>query len=275
MLSVTRRPNSHTNTLPLPARIYMVATIFLNILLWGFIGQASPSFAAPGIEITPEQIVVKADRIRFPAKGYQVDVKITSTKPEQDPVVSEYRILSKGNDRALLMTTAPAIDEGNILLMRDLDLWAFLSNLSQPVRLPVSQRLTGEVANGDLARANFAGDYNPKLIRTETIDGEEYYVLELIAARRGVTYNRVVYWVNQANFRPHKAEFYSLSKRLIKTCHYQSYKELGTEVRPTKLIMEDALHKDAKSVLDYRNMQLRDLPNKIFTKDYLKKLNGR
>jgi len=253
----------------------MVATIFLNILLWGFIGQASPSFAAPGIEITPEQIVVKADRIRFPAKGYQVDVKITSTKPEQDPVVSEYRILSKGNDRALLMTTAPAIDKGNILLMRDLDLWAFLSNLSQPVRLPVSQRLTGEVANGDLARANFAGDYNPKLIRTETIDGEEYYVLELIAARRGVTYNRVVYWVNQANFRPHKAEFYSLSKRLIKTCHYQSYKELGTEVRPTKLIMEDALHKDAKSVLDYRNMQLRDLPNKIFTKDYLKKLNGR
>ena len=39
------------------------------------------------------------------------------------------------------------------------------------MRLSLSQRLTGEVSNGDLARANFAGDYKPKLLRTETVDG--------------------------------------------------------------------------------------------------------
>jgi len=42
--------------------------------------------------------------------------------------------------------------------------------------------------------------------------------------------------------------------------------------RPTRLIMEDALHKDEKSVLDYSAMKLRDLPDKVFTKDYLNKL---
>ncbi len=51
--------------------------------------------------------------------------------------------------------------------------------------------------------------------------------LELIAARKGVTYHRVLYWVNQANFRPYKAEFFSVSNRLIKTCHYQAYKEMA------------------------------------------------
>jgi hypothetical protein len=47
--------------------------------------------------------------------------------------------------------------------------------LSQPIRLPLSQRLTGQVANGDLARANFVGDYEPKILRKETLDGETYH----------------------------------------------------------------------------------------------------
>lgn len=256
-----------------PAAIHRVLIAFLiQTVAWSLPTQAS-SPTAPDTEFTPEQIVEKADRIRFPAEGFQVDVKIISTKPENDPVIKEYRILSKGNDKTLLMTTAPAVDKGTILLMRDHDLWAFLPNLSQPVRLPLSARLTGEVSNGDIARANFTGDYEPKLLGTEKIEQETYFTLELKAARRGVTYHRVLYWVNQANFRPYKAEFYSLSNRLIKTCHYQAYREIAGDVRPTQLEMVDGLTKKGRSVLDYSNMRLRELPDKTFTKQYLKKLS--
>ena len=236
--------------------------------------MTTPIFAASSTTtITPEQIVENADRIRFPAEGFQVDVKISTTKPGSDQEIKEYRILSKGNTRTLIMTTAPAIDRGTILLMRDHDLWAFLPNLSQPVRLPLSARLTGEVSNGDLARANFTGDYEPTLLRTEEIEGKSYYVLELNAARRGVTYNRVLYWVNQTNYRPYKAEFFSLSNRLIKSCQYQEYKKIAGEIRPTQLVMVDALTKERRSVLDYSNMKIRNLPDKTFTKEYLKKLS--
>lgn len=37
--------------------------------------------------------------------------------------------------------------------------------------------------------------------------------------------------------------------------------------------MEDALKAGNVSVLEYNSMKLRDLPDKIFTKDYLKKLD--
>ncbi len=100
------------------------------------------------------------------------------------------------------------------------------------MRLPLAQRLTGVVANGDLARANFAGDYKPQLLRTEKIDGEAMYVLELIAVDRSVTYHRVLYWVRQSNFWPHKAEFYSLSERLLKTCLYQKFERPGRTHAP-------------------------------------------
>ena len=255
-------------------KFFQFAPILLKVSSWALVLLTTPIFAASSTTtITPEQIVEKADLIRFPAEGFQIDVKISTTKPGSDQEIKEYRILSKGNTRTLIMTAAPAIDRGTILLMRDHDLWAFLPNLSQPVRLPLSARLTGEVSNGDLARANFTGDYEPTLLRTEEIEGKSYYVLELNAARRGVTYNRVLYWVNQANYRPYKAEFYSLSNRLIKTCQYQEYKKIAGEIRPTQLVMVDALTKERRSVLDYSNMKIRNLPDKTFTKEYLKKLS--
>src|SRR4030095_11243106 len=123
----------------------------------------------------------------------------------------KYRVLSKGNENTIVMVTEPASARGQIMLMKGRDLWVFLPNVSQPVRLSLSQRLTGQVANGDLARANFAGDYTPKLVRTEQVDGEDHFVLELTAVDRSVAYARVMYWVKQKNYAPHKAEFYSLS----------------------------------------------------------------
>jgi outer membrane lipoprotein-sorting protein len=219
-----------------------------------------------------KDIVEKADRIRFPDEGFQVDVAIANSNGGQVTDTRQYRVLSKGNENTIVFTEEPAVDRGQAMLMRGRDLWIFLPSVSQPVRLSLSQRLTGQVANGDLARANFAGDYNPKVLRTETLDGESYHVLELTAVDRGVTYSRVLYWVKQSNGHPHKAEFYSVSDRLLKTCKYESFKPLGGRVRPTRLVMQDALKAGDESVLEYSDMQPRDLPDKMFTKDYLKRL---
>jgi outer membrane lipoprotein-sorting protein len=217
-------------------------------------------------------ILEKSDEIRFPATGFQVDILITSSAPDQDADKRKYRVLSKGNDSTVVMILEPAAERGQIMLMKGRDLWVFMPNVSQPIRLGLAQRLTGQVANGDLARANFTGDYTPRLLRTETVRGEDQHVLELTAVDRGVTYHRVLLWVGKSNHRPRKAEFYSLSNRLMKTCLYEGYREMGGRIRPTRLVMEDALKKDNESVLEYQEMRLRDLPDKIFTKDYLKKL---
>ena len=230
----------------------------------------------PQTQVSDEQareIVEKADRIRFPAEAFQVDITIVSQQPDKDADTRKYRVLSKGNENTVVMITEPAAERGQILLMKGRDLWVFMPEVSQPVRLSLAQRLTGQVANGDLARANFAGDYNPKVLRSETIDGENYHVLELTAVDRGVTYQRVVYWVNQKTSAPYKAEFYSLSNRLLKKCRYEKFQPMLGKSRPTRLVMEDALKAGDVSVLDYGSMKLRDLPDKVFTKDYLKKLD--
>lgn len=216
-------------------------------------------------------IVEKADTIRFPRESFQVEVSIRSIS-ESGEEYRKFRILSKGSDNTIIQTVEPASERGQILLMKARDLWAFLPTVSQPVRLSLAQRLTGQVANGDLARANFAGDYTARTLRTEKLDGTDHLVLELTAVDRSVTYARVLLWVRSSNNAPHKAEFYSLSDKLLKTCIYDEYKTLGGKLRPTRLIMQDALRQGEQSVLEYSAMQLRELPDKIFTKEYLKKV---
>lgn len=235
-------------------------------------------FPAAGAELSSAEdvrarsILEKSDEIRFPSESFQVDIQITSTSPGQESETRKYRVLSKGNDRTVVMILEPASERGQIMLMKGHDLWVFMPDVSQPIRLGLAQRLMGQVANGDLARANFTGDYTPRLLRTEQIQGEEHYVLELSAIDRGVTYHRVLLWVNKANNRPRKAEFYSLSNRLMKVCYYENFEETVGRRRPMRLVMEDALKPGDRSVLDYHSMKLRDLPDRVFSKDYLKKL---
>lgn len=236
---------------------------------------ATPLLAQEPVTPVDEQareILARADEIRFPAEGFQVDVDITSTSPNAESESRKYRVLSKGNENTVVMILEPASERGQILLMKGRDLWVFMPDVAQPIRLGLAQRLTGQVANGDLARANFSGDYTPRILGSERLDGQDYHVLELTAVDRGVTYHRVLLWVNKTNHRPHKAEFYSLSNRLLKTCSYEDFRPMAGRTRPTRLVMEDALKPGHVSVMRYGQMRLRDLPDRVFTKEYLKRL---
>lgn len=243
-------------------------TFFLIALAFSLPSKAQ----MPEDDASAQSILERSDEIRFPSDGFQVDITISSAAPNQDMENRKYRVLSKGNENTVVMILEPASERGQIMLMKGRDLWVFMPDVSQPIRLGLAQRLTGEVSNGDLARANFVGDYKPKLVGKDRLDGEDFHVLELNAVDRGVTYRRVKLWVNQANDRPYKAEFYSLSNRLMKTCSYEGYQMMAGKVRPTRLVMQDALRAGERSIMEYKQMKLRDLPDKVFSKDYLKKL---
>jgi outer membrane lipoprotein-sorting protein len=217
-------------------------------------------------------LVEKADAIRFPRESFETQIVVTNYNDGEAGDVRQYKVMSRGNENTIVLTESPASERGQALLMRGRDLWIFMPSVSQPVRLSLAQRLTGQVANGDLARANFAGDYTASLAGTEIIDGEEAHVLDLVAADRGVTYAKVRYWVAVADDHPVKAEFYAVSGRLLKTSRYENFRELAGRLRPTRIVLEDALKQGEYSILEYETMTLQDLPERMFTREYLRRL---
>lgn len=230
------------------------------------------SAGTPTADPEAAKLVARADEIRFPRESFQTEIVVRNFSDGQAGDERKFRVLSRGNENTIVLTTEPASERGQALLMRGRDLWIFMPSVSQPVRLSLAQRLTGQVANGDLARANFAGDYNPALLGKEELDGQSALVLDLRAVDRSVTYAKVKYWVAERDSRPLKAEFYALSGRLLKTARYEEFREMAGRLRPTRLVMEDALKKGEISVLSYESMTVRDLPERMFTREYLRRL---
>jgi outer membrane lipoprotein-sorting protein len=232
----------------------------------------SPSAQAAPAD-NPEEIIRQADRVRGPQGNFTVSVTITSTRPQFEPRTAQYEVMIKDRDRSVVKTLAPARERGRILLMIGDDLWLFMPKIDQPIRISMQQRLMGEVSNGDIVRTDFSGDYASTILKTENVDGKESWVLELKAKRPSVTYHRVVYWVQKKTYNPLKAEFYSISGTLLKTAAYEDFKRAAGRVRPMRLVLSDPLIRGQRSVMQYENMKVRNLPDKYFTKDYLKKLS--
>ena len=245
-------------------RTNLTGFLFLSMLF-----LASHSAIA---ELLPQDIAKKADLIRFPEGSYMMNITIINKKPNNSDVIRGYQVLAKDRESTLVKFTFPQTERGKVLLTLDQDIWIYLPDAGMPIRIPPQQRLIGNVSVGDIARANFSEDYSAKILEIKNIDGTFYYVLNLRAKNDEVTYQKVTYWVQKETFHPLKAEFYTKSGRLIKTAFYENYNEVLGVLRPKKMRIIDGIRNDHISILEYENMHLKSLPNKIFNKNYLKKL---
>lgn len=222
--------------------------------------------------VSPEQILRNCDDVRLPNTDYRMLVEVEDYKADDSKRIALYEVLVKGRDKTLIKTLKPKIDRGTTLLMLKYDLWVYMKIISKPLRISLRQRLFGQVANGDIARANFSGDYDPTLLRQENLNGREYYVLNLAAKNNKVTYQKVILWVDKENYHPLKAEFYAVSGKLLKTCEYKNFRKMMGKMRPTLLVLKNPLSPKEYSLLKYLKMESAKLPDRYFSRDYLRRL---
>lgn len=218
-------------------------------------------------------IVRRADLARRPGDSFVWKVTVTSHEGRKAPATDGFEVFVKGVRRTFVKFISPPRNVGRSLLALDRDLWIYLPDAGKPVRIPLAQRLVGQVANGDLARVDYAGDYDATLLAGETVDGVASHVLDLKAKTKDVTYAAIKYWVSQEDPRPVKAEFYAGTGTLLKTGTFDNQKDVAGHRLITRLTLVDGIRKDRKSVLDYGEVRVRDLPDKYFDKNYMKTLD--
>jgi outer membrane lipoprotein-sorting protein len=203
-------------------------------------------------------ILARVDAARNPLTSFTVDVQLTAISGTSTES-SKFRVYGKGSDRSVVEFVAPATEKGKYLLMLRDAMWIYMPSASRPIRISPLQRLMGQASNGDVARTNFAVDYNPTAVASD----DDAWLLDLTAKDPSVAYNRVRLWVDKKTNEPRRADFYVVSGKLIKRA---SYREHGLRVE-----IEDLLRAGNRTVMQYANLAARENPEKMFTKDSLGK----
>lgn len=212
--------------------------------------------------ITPNEILQKVDEVRNPSDSYSMNVKIKSSKEKED---FSFLVFLKGNDKTLVKTLGPKKIMGRHMLMLEENMWVFVPNLKRSVRVSLSQKLVGEAANGDISRMRWFGDYEAKIEKEDA----KQFVLFLEQKKKGLTYPKIRAFVEKKTFHPIKADFLTLTGKVIKTSEYLDYKELAGKKRPSKIKIVDALNSDQYSEIIVEKIENKKLPDSMFTEKSL------
>ena len=117
----------------------------------------------------------------------------------------------------------------------------------------------GDIATGDLARANLTRGYTAALSGEETIEGAACWRLKLTADDKTAYYARVFYWVAKNGFLPSKLEYYGSTGTLLKTVRYLSYSKGALGLRSMQLSIESLDEWKESSALTFANIRKLDL----------------
>ena len=236
-------------------RLASIAIIFI-------LAFQQPLFA----DSAAQELVKKADLRRGLQNSFSMKVKAL-VQDGADRSEAIYSVKVRDADTSLVEQISPARAQGRKLLMKGLDMWLFTPQVKKPVRISLAQKLTGDVANGDISRTNYAHDYEAKLSGEDA--ASQATILDLTANDKRVTYAKIKYWISKQNFRPLKAEFYALSGKLMKTATFSDFKKIEGTERMSKVIIQDAVVPSKKSILLYSEQKSQSFPDSLFNKEQM------
>jgi outer membrane lipoprotein-sorting protein len=234
----------------------------------GFFFFAALAAGAFGAENPPSaaRILERADEYRSGWTSFALITKISNYEGDRLVDESRYEVYLKNRTKSFVKFLDPR-DKGRSLLMLEDDMWIYIPSTSRPIRITPMQRLTGNVSNGDVARTDYSGDYEPVLLSEETVAGKECYLLELTAKRKGATYPKIQYWVTKADFMPCKAEFFLTSGKNHKTALFDAFADFSGRRLLSRMTIYDKIRRKEKSVMEYLRYTPQEIPEKYFNKN--------
>jgi outer membrane lipoprotein-sorting protein len=222
---------------------------------------ASPVFALDGNEL-----LRKVDRNLNP-ESYEMYRKLINIEP--DGRKKEFVLFSvkKGRENILALFLDPPSEKGRSTLRLGDNMWLYVPEVGKPIRITSLQSVVGGVFNNaDIMNLDYSVEYRAEKATEEGAG----YLLDLKAVSGAVAYDRLKMWVDKKVLVPTKIEAYAASGLLIKTLRFTDIKDFGNGIRrPATMETDSPLYKGYKSVMLYANIKPRNLPDEVFTLNYL------
>lgn len=217
---------------------------------------------ATALAATPEEkglaIAVEADKRNIGWGDSRVDMEMTLRNRHGKESKREMRSLAlevaDDGDKSIIVFDHPKDVKGTALLTWSHkegsdDQWLYLPALKRVKRI-ASNNKSGPFMGSEFAYEDLSSQevekYTYKYLRDDTLDGQEVFVYERYPVDKKSGYTRQVTWVDKAEYRALKIEFYDRKKSLLKTLTLSDYEQYLDKFWRTKR-MDMVNHQTGKS----------------------------
>ena len=162
--------------------------------------------------------------------------------------------IADDGDKSLVIFDDPADVKGTAFLsfshkVGDDDQWLYLPALKRVKRISSSTK-SGPFMGSEFAYEDMSSQeiekYTYRYLRDESFDGRDHFVVERYPVDKKSGYKRSIVWMDQAEYRTTKVEFYDRKDALLKTLTFEDYEQyLDRHWRAAQLHMVN--HQTGKS----------------------------
>jgi len=227
--------------------------------------------AVSAFAIDGDEMLRKVDRNLNP-ESYELYRKLIDVEPDGSKKEFVMYAVKKGKEKMASVFLSPASEKDRSTLRIGENMWLYIPNVGRPIRITSLQSVTGGVFNNsDIMRVDYGAEYNCEKVEAT----DKGYILHLKAKTSTVAYDKVKMWVYGKRLLPDKLECFASSGMLIKTLYYKKIKDFGGGiVRPAVIETDSPLYKGYKSIMIFAKMKARNLPDEVFTLNYMSKVEG-
>ncbi len=199
------------------------------------------SLALAALAQTPEEqglaIATEAD---LRDKGYgdsTATMKMVLRNKQGDESTREVRVrtleIEGDGDKSMSIFDSPADVKGTAFLTFSHvntpdDQWLYLPALKRVKRI-ASKNKSGPFMGSEFAYEDISSDevekYTYKYLRDEALDGTDTFVIERDPVDKNSGYTRQVVWLDKAEYRPQKIDYYDRKNDHLKTLTFHEYRQ--------------------------------------------------
>ena len=223
--------------------------------------------------------------LSFPNLSGSLKVKMISKKGDVREIEAKayQKVIDEDQTNILfLFDFPPTVRDTGLLLHtyfngEDSNMWIYLPAVKRIKRIALEQSGGGYFMGSDFTYADFImktqEDYQREYLGEEILDGHPCYVIKDWAndleQRQKMGYSYMINYYSQSDHYLFGRDYYDLSENLLKTYRVGEILKRGESIYPTKITMHN-VQSDHRSVLEFSDFNMDEIPENIFTTRYLR-----
>jgi outer membrane lipoprotein-sorting protein len=211
----------------------------------------------------------------FDDRDFSCIYTMVSEKPGEDVSLTQVRLFRRDSqDQFLFLILKPEAQRGQGYLQIDEVVWFYDPESRKFEKSTLKETIQeSDTQNSDLDRSALSEDYDVVDWAEGTLGSFEVYVLDLTANTTEVSYDKLKLWVRKDVPIVLKEEDYSVNNRLMRTIFFPNYVTLAGRYLPSKALIVDELNPGERTQITMRDATVADIPDYVFTKAYLERVN--